>query len=165
MVAPERDFLDGRHFKMEKFEAKLCGYSMLAQHMATMGLQHILGGLPLWSNMDVHLDTALCDEKTKVVWFTGNRIHVPGTRHLYKPSAQVTLIQTNDGHWQFRKMIIFLHHPRIGELSSNHDIDVSLEPGIEMLTDFTTVQSEVDDPRLSYSVLLPALTSHFTIPE
>jgi hypothetical protein len=50
-------------------------------------------------------------------------------------------------------------------LSSNHDIDVSLEPGIEMLTDFTTVQSEVDDPRLSYSVLLPALTSHFTIPE
>jgi hypothetical protein len=150
---------------MEKFEAKLCGYSALAQYMATLGLTHILGGLPIWSNIAVHLDTALSDEKTKVVWFMGNRVHVPGTRHLYKPAAQVTLIQTYDGHWQFRKMTIFLHHPRISEWSSNPDINTDLEPGIEMLTDFTTEQSEVDDPRLSYSVLLPALTSHFAIPE
>lgn len=150
---------------MEKYEAKLCGYSALAYHMATLGLQHILGGLPIWSNVDVIFDDALSDEKTKVVWFHGRRLHVVGTRHLYSPAAQVKMIQNDEGHWQFRKMSIFLHHPRISEWSSDRSIDVSLEPGIEALTDFTSEQFEVDDPRLTFSVLLPALTTHFTIPE
>ncbi len=150
---------------MEKFEAKLCGYSALAMHMATMGLQHILGGLPIWSNIDIHVDRSLSGEKTKVVWLMGNRVHVIGTRHLYKPAAQVTLIQNGEGHWQFRKMSIFLHHHRMSEYTVDHSIDISLEPGIEMMTDFTSEQFEVDDPRLTFSVLLPRFTSHFTIPE
>ncbi len=44
------------------------------------------------------------------------------------------------------------------------EFDISLEPGIENITDFTTEQSEVDDPKLSYSILLPALSTRFEIP-
>ncbi|MES2931239.1 MAG: hypothetical protein V4682_00890 [Patescibacteria group bacterium] len=150
---------------MEKFEAKLCGYNALAVHMATLGLQHILGGIPIWSNIDVKVDDALSNEDSKVVHLLGNRIHVPGTRHLYKPAVQVTMTKTEGGHWKFRGMTIFLHHHRIDEYISDHSVDISLEPGVENITDFSSLQSEVDNPRLSYSVCLPALTSHFIIPE
>ncbi|MEK7510779.1 MAG: hypothetical protein AAB582_00895 [Patescibacteria group bacterium] len=149
----------------KKYEAKLCGYSALAMHMATMGLQHILGGIPIWSNIDINLDPILCTDDSIIVRLRGNRIHVVGTRHLYKPTAEVALVKNSDGHWQFRKMTIFLHHPRIGEFSNDHSIDISLEPGIEMITDFSSDEFEVADPHLSYSVLMPALTTHFTIPE
>jgi hypothetical protein len=150
---------------MEKFEAKLCGYNTLAIYMATLGLQKILGGIAVWSNMDVKLDEILSKENVKRVLIFGSRIHVPGTRHLYKGAADVKLVKTDDGHWQFREMTIFLHHRDIGHYSSTNPINISLEPGVEAVTMFTTEQSEVDDPYLAYEHLLPAQTSHFAIPE
>ncbi len=151
---------------MEKFEARLCGYNTLALHMATLGLQHILGGVPIWSNIDFMTDDALSDQNTKVVHLFGRRVHVPNTRHLYKPTVQVTVTKTDDGHWKFRKMTIFLHHHRMDDyVAGDRNIDISLEPGIEMITDFSSLQFEVDNPHLSYSVCLPAQTSHFAIPE
>ena len=150
---------------MEKFEAKLRGCNALALHMATLGLQHILGGIPIWSNIDVMIDDALSDDDTMVVHLHGKRVHVPGTRHLYKPAVQVTLTKTHGGHWKFRSMTIFLHHHRMDEYIADHSVDISLEPGIENITDFSSLQSEVENPRLTYSVCLPALTTHFAIPE
>jgi hypothetical protein len=160
-----RDFLDGKVFTMEKFGANLCAYNALAIYMATLGLQKILGGIAVWSNMDVELDEFLNKDDVIQVGLYGNRIHVPGTRHLYKGAVQVKLVKTRDGHWQFREMTIFLHHRDIGNYSGTNPIDISLEPGIEPVTMFTTEQSEVDNPHLAYEHLLPAQTSHFAIPE
>ena len=154
---------------MEKFDAKLCGYIALAKYVTDKGLMEILGDIPVWSNIDIKSEDALGWDDLegatiKKVIFFANLVHVPGTRHLYKTMVDVTVFKNGDGDWEFRRMSIFLHHRRMSEYSGINQFDISLEPGVEDLTDFTSQQSEIDDPYLTYTKLMPAFTSRFEMP-
>ncbi len=147
-------------------EAKLTKSTMLAMHMASLALKKMLGDNPIWSDMLIKYDRF--NESEVTVHMFGNRIHVPGTKHLYKVLVSVKLIRgDHDEPWCFRDATIHLHHPRTGDYDGTEGKTFvgDLEPGLDNVTLFTSLQEEVDNPRLAYDYTLPALSSHFVIPE
>lgn len=153
---------------MNKFEARLCGYVALATYCANKGFLKIFGEIPIWSNIDIQIrnghDPDELGRESKRIHFFANLLHIPGTRHLYKSSVTVAVIKNSNDDWEFRNMWVTLHHHRMDEYIIDMKVDISLEPGIKSETAFSSKQSEVDDPILIFSELMPAYTSRFEIP-
>lgn len=140
--------------------AKLCGYSALAVFVANKGLATLLGEVPIWSNMDISDDSVLCTDMRKHVNISGQRIHVPGTTHLYKCWVEVKMDKVGDA-WIFKTMDVHLHNPNIDKfVHGNRDLDISVPPALD-LPMFSSDPVQVADPNLAYSHLMPAYSSHF----
>ena len=142
--------------------AKLCGYNALALFVANKGLEKILGEAPIWSNIDISDDSVLCTDAHKYIHVTGQRIHIPGTQHLYKVWVEVKLDKMGNA-WVFRTMDMHIHNPNIDKfIYGDRDLDISVPPELD-LPMFSSNPAQVADPHLAYNHLLPAYSSHFEL--
>ena len=134
----------------------------LAFDVSNYALAELLGANPQRSNVDVHIDYH--PDGSRTVNLISRRVHVAGTRHLYKCMVSVTLNKF-DYHYLANRVCVHLSHPRTGEWDEDNGCTFvgDLEPGLDNVTMFSTSQDDVDNVHHSARHLLPRFGSHFTV--